>query len=337
MNTPFYILKRCGKTKACENCNTRKACYLKASRDWQQYMIMKYDFNDLYNNQLMSLPDLKKYLESHEGYKIPGYPLKLLELQGVKTRTIGESTRTGKRTEKIKSTCLERYGATNVLSKGTAIFDKRNKTVKEKYGCDNVFQTTKVKNKIKETMFEHFGENFRQIVYQRFSDAYLKKIGYDNPFKNPDIIKKIWEKRAQNGNMVFHKRKISEPHKIVSDWLDENGFEHTNEDMTLHLEITHPDGRTYHPVPDIYLRKYNLIIEIYGNYWHANPQIYKDNDILRTFKGNILASEIRRIDSDRMQKIEQAGYNTLVLWESEINTGEYKEIFHKKLDSLSII
>jgi hypothetical protein len=48
---------------------------------------------------------------------------------------------------KIKETNLKKYGAINPLSKGTTPFEKRNRTVKEKYGVDNVFQHTDIKQK----------------------------------------------------------------------------------------------------------------------------------------------------------------------------------------------
>lgn len=31
---------------------------------------------------------------------------------------------------------------------------------------------------------------------------------------------------------------------------------------------------------DIYIKKFNTVIEIYGDFWHANPNKYKENDEL---------------------------------------------------------
>jgi G:T-mismatch repair DNA endonuclease (very short patch repair protein) len=33
-------------------------------------------------------------------------------------------------------------------------------------------------------------------------------------------------------------------------------------------------------VPDFYIKKYNLVIECYGNYWHANPMFYSKDDLI---------------------------------------------------------
>lgn len=50
--------------------------------------------------------------------------------------------------EKYRQTCQEKYGTTNALAYGTKPYYERNKTVKERYGCVNVFQNDEVKKKI---------------------------------------------------------------------------------------------------------------------------------------------------------------------------------------------
>ncbi len=56
-----------------------------------------------------------------------------------------------------------------------------------------------------------------------------------------------------------------------------------------------------------------IIIEIFGNYWHANPKMYESTD---EFNFNLLltASEIWDNDKPRVSNLEDLGYNVIVIW-----------------------
>jgi transposase-like protein len=49
--------------------------------------------------------------------------------------------------EKIEKTNMIKYGYTNALSKGSPGYNKKNNTVKEKYGVNNVFQVKEIQDK----------------------------------------------------------------------------------------------------------------------------------------------------------------------------------------------
>lgn len=70
--------------------------------------------------------------------------MKLLNKYGIHIRDISEAKKTNFVENKYKSTCSERYGCTNVLSKGSSIRDLMELSVFEKYGVDNVFQIKEV-------------------------------------------------------------------------------------------------------------------------------------------------------------------------------------------------
>lgn len=81
--------------------------------------------------------------------------------------------------DRIEKTNLKKYGAINPLSKGTTPFEKRNKTVKEKYGVDNVFQHTDIKEKIRssgafKSLFPNYNVNAIPII-----EEYGNKYGYN--------------------------------------------------------------------------------------------------------------------------------------------------------------
>ena len=99
-----------------------------------------------------SLPEIKK--EYGLNYELITF---LIEYYGFKRRSVKESTGLKNTRDKYKKTCLEKYGAENALSKGTKSYLKRNKTVQEKYGVNNVFQIEEIKARITPIMLERYG------------------------------------------------------------------------------------------------------------------------------------------------------------------------------------
>ena len=61
----------------------------------------------------------------------------------------------------------------------------------------------------------------------------------------------------------------------------------------------------------------NKVIEFNGDFWHANPLIYKANDVIPLKNKPMLVSDIWKHDQERLQKIEDFGYKVLVVWENE--------------------
>ena len=62
----------------------------------------------------------------------------------------------------------------------------------------------------------------------------------------------------------------------------------------------------------------NKVIEVYGDYWHGNPEFYKKDEILDFPSGKILAQEKWQIDAKRIQYLKEKGNEVLVVWEDEI-------------------
>lgn len=94
-------------------------------------------------------------------------------------------------------------------------------------------------------------------------------------------------------------------------------------------------NRNYKPIPDIYIEEINLIIEIYGDKWHANPDIYIDDDLIYTWRGEIPAKEIRNFNRIREEHLNKCGYNVIVLWASKIaknNSTNIKDYLIKEIN-----
>jgi hypothetical protein len=156
---------------------------------------------DIYINKQMSLPDiLKKFKISYTN------TLFMLEYYNIQKRSYSDAFLSSR--DKRDKTNLERYGAINVFYKNTDIYYKRNETVKQKYGVDNVFQIKKIIKKINDDSFylEKYGltlNEFRSINNKKYWNFLSEK-------EKEDIIKKTNEKR----NETFFKKYGKHPKKI---------------------------------------------------------------------------------------------------------------------------
>lgn len=59
------------------------------------------------------------------------------------------------------------------------------------------------------------------------------------------------------------------------------------------------------------------IIEIHGDYWHCNPEIYPDDFVHPYFK--MTAKERRNLDEQRTHYLKSLGYTVTIVWESDLD------------------
>lgn len=77
--------------------------------------------------------------------------------------------------------------------------------------------------------------------------------------------------------------------------------------------------------PDIITVDDLVIIEFYGNFWHANPRIYGPYDIAGH---NTLAKDIWQRDEKRLRKLYELGHSVYIVWEDEYRNSP-DEILYK--------
>lgn len=58
------------------------------------------------------------------------------------------------------------------------------------------------------------------------------------------------------------------------------------------------------------------IIEFFGDFWHANPAVYTEEQICNPFE-QLTAKDIRERDRIRIQLLTQKGFDILVIWERD--------------------
>jgi very-short-patch-repair endonuclease len=202
----------------------------------------------------------------------------------LKTRTCKESSNSKFVREKCEKKCIEKYGQKNPLSKNTIPYHKKNKTVFDKYGTENVFQLEEIKEKSKNTLFERYG------VYHNI----------DLPF------------RERNSG------RRSKIQIMVENYLIEKKINFQSEIGKIFRKFNNDFNKIYSPIVDILIEDCKLVIEIYGDKWHANPKIYKDTDLIKTWDGWQNASWIRNRDKARKLHIESFNYKVIEFWECDI-------------------
>jgi DNA mismatch endonuclease (patch repair protein) len=119
------------------------------------------------------------------------------------------------------------------------------------------------------------------------------------------------------------KSKDTKPEMIVRKFLHKNGYR-------FRLIIKDLPGR-----PDLVLKKYNSVVFVNGCYWHRHKGCIRSSTPKKNikfwsekFKKNIKRDRINYIQLKKM------GWFVIVLWECEINNGEFKNKLVKSLKGI---
>lgn len=82
---------------------------------------------------------------------------------------------------------------------------------------------------------------------------------------------------------------------------------------------------------DYHIKGSTVIIEFYGDYWHANPKKYMHSESIQYPAGSyMLAEEVWQKDKKKIDIACDLGYNVLIIWESDINNDLEGELARAK-------
>ena len=98
-----------------------------------------------------------------------------------------------KRKEKVKQTCIERYGVEHHFQSQEAK-DKYKQTCIERFGVENPMQSQEIKDKYKQTCIERYGvENASQSqeVKDKMKATCIERYGVENAFQSQEVKDKI--------------------------------------------------------------------------------------------------------------------------------------------------
>jgi hypothetical protein len=214
------------------------------------------------------------------------------------------------KTKKIKSTCLERYGAECPLVCDT-IQNKMKQTNLNKYGVEHTFQNEIIKNKIKETCLKKYGvEKISQNkeVREKYKNTCLEKYGtehysqteeYKEKYKASIIQKYGVEYLTQNSTIMDKITKSGYSRKeyiFPSGNIGQiQGYEHfALNDLIINEKIDESDiiigaknvpeiwyfdnGKKRRYYVDIYIPSQNKCIEVKSTYTYSR---YEKNNLLK--------------------------------------------------------
>jgi G:T-mismatch repair DNA endonuclease (very short patch repair protein) len=290
-----------------------------------QLLIFNYNFDELKSKEQLelfydvsSLPDFTKKF----GINYPNTYF-LLDYYNIKKRTISEGC-TQIAQKKIQQTCLQKYGTTNVLSKGTKIYDTRNNTVKKKYGVDNVFQIKEIIEKCN-TKDAHAKTaiGWKKWYYNLTSDE-----------KETFLHNSIHSEQAKENTQKRPGYKVSGLELKICEFLDLLDITYTRQFKIKKPKEQQGKYNNKFYFYDIYLNDYNIILEINGDYWHANPQKYQANDIISYIYGAKTAQDIWNRDKIKNDYAINNGYKLIIIWENEIRE---KQMLMKTDDEIKTV
>ena len=118
-----------------------------------------------------------------------------------------------------------------------------------------------------------------------------------------------WEYRKDHyQDLYFSERRNSarretKPEKMVRNKFDEIGISYIQEYSIDNIYFA-----------DFYLESHNIIVEVYGDYWHANPNIYGKD------KRKVNEMQKQKVKKDRIKEgyLRHKKYNLVILWERDI-------------------
>jgi len=137
----------------------------------------------------------------------------------------------------------------------------------------------------------------REEVKEKIAKTFLERYGTECPHE-------LSVARGKNTYSSVHQRVVEE--------LIELG-----EDFEIEKKINNPDGRYYSF--DLVFDDW-LLVEINGDYWHGNPEMYSPDDIiLKGSSKEMTVEEKWKKDKKKLDIARKAGYTVMVIWESDLN------------------
>jgi G:T-mismatch repair DNA endonuclease (very short patch repair protein) len=233
---------------------------------------------------------IKKYINDGsvfslvKEYKIPNKSLtSLLKLNNIKLKSSKEISNQKSVRNKYKTTCFKRFGVDNV-SNNESIKEKKQKTFIKNYGVDNIFKLDEFKDNVNELMLKKYGVKRISGWYSYTEEQKLNQI-----------------KRLCSGGSSILEKRVG---KILID-------------IGLKFE---PQFTLKGKVFDYYINNTNILIEVNGDFWHANPRKYKIGDILPFPKKHVLAETIWKKDEKKIDIAYKNQYKVITLWEMDISS-----------------
>ena len=162
---------------------------------------------------------------------------------------------------------------------------------------------------------EEFKEGQRQNAFKQFENPEQRKL-------RSKKLKQAWKNGSSTPNHTsnghnFSKEEIDFGEKLKKELKEKSNL------LERGVSVRFEDGHFY--LPDFVFNK-KYIIEFKGDYWHANPKIYKAEDSIKYYGGEKLAKDVWEKDEKRENELRGKSYIIVEVWESDFKRNPEEEI-----------
>lgn len=197
------------------------------------------------------------------------------------------------------------------------------KVVQERYGVENVSLLPNVRAKISKA-------NIGRVVVVSEETKKKHSINSKNNWASKEyrnrvlpILRLSWnttkEKQRRSEMALERIRNVKEPFLFFK--IGTGHYSKLHLRIREALQLTEKNFKSEQLIAPYCVDELNedkkIIIEINGDYIHANPKKYKADDIIRIPGINYTAQEKWDRDSKRIKFLEDKGYKVFVVWESD--------------------
>jgi len=328
-----YICENCGrefiKKDYKRGNNTTAYKKHKQKCDKMKYLIDKYNITkEFLERELKSVGTVSDFIKKYPEIGRKSWEFFHMFNIDVSIKSVMKITN-----ERRRNTNMEKYGQEHNFCKEHPSRKQWEERLFKEEGITNVFQRDSVKEQIKKTLIENYGTSvpYRcEEIKEKGRQTSIERYGYDHWMKNPEKFKwfidymteKLGYKPTLHNNYVNNNHGIpySKPHKICSQILQDNNIDFEIEFRLKMKDDLFEEGMNkYYYEYDIKINNSNKLIEVNGDYYHANPIKYKENDILIFFGKEVSVKNIWNKDKCKIDFAKKCKYSILVIWEYDIS------------------
>ena len=205
--------------------------------------------------------------------------------------------------------------------------EKIHKVIRQKYGVENASQIPISRRKISVSKLgkivtltdewkHHIGEGIRRkwksLDYRKKTSNSIKK-SLNTPeqkMARSKLMKERWNSENGRNDLLDKllnglKNRLSKLHQKIRD------------ELKLGINGFVSEQRVGRYLVDELNEPKKLIVEINGDYVHANPKIYKPDDIIYLPGNSYTATEKWESDTIKRHNLEKMGYIVITIWETD--------------------
>ena len=263
----------------------------------------KEKFQELYEKN--SIPDFERKFNCYQIYNVIDY----YELPH---RSVSE-VRQRITQKKFEETCMKKYGCTNP-SKSEIVKNKKRDTFKKHFGVDNIFKDPDFIDYVKsgEWCSKRYGctQSELKSKNQKARIAAMSDIEKESFLQNS-----LWKNKFNANNSKIDGICGSSLEVKVAKLFAEGCMDFETQ---FKLNYKRDSKRAGWKFYDFFLKDLNVLVEVNGDYWHANPKKYKLLDEIEYSTGKVLVKNVWEKNVFKEKIAQEKAYIMVCIWEDEL-------------------